>query len=158
VYRIAVVFFLALYISCAYSFRGTLPESIKSVRIEQFRSSINEYGLEQEITSFVTESMVRDGRLSIDNENPDVRITGSVTHFGRIAVSYTGSEHVEQYKLEIHVEVSMGNAVNNEYIIRDETVSEWLLYEPSKETLGSARARLLVQVSDSIVRRCLSGW
>jgi hypothetical protein len=157
-YRTAVVVSFLILLSCAYSFRGSLPESIKSVQVEQFRSTVTEYGLEQDITALVTESIVRDGRLSIDNDNPDVRITGSVSYFSRTAVTYTSGEDVEQYKLEIRVVVSMGNAVGNEYIIRDETVSEWLLYDPSEESLDSARARLVTQVSDAVVRRCLSGW
>jgi hypothetical protein len=157
-YRAAAVAFLLVSSSCAYSFRGSLPEGIKSVQIEQFRSTVTEYGLEQDITALVTESIVRDGRLSIDNDNPDVHITGSVSYFSRTAVTYTAGEEVEQYKLEIRVVVSMGNAVGNEYIIRDETVSEWLLYDPSKESFDSARDRLVAQVSDAVVRRSLSGW
>ena len=156
--RAAVVLFILPLVSCTYSFKGTLPENIKSVQVEQFRSSVTEYGLEQEITSLVTESIVRDGRLSIDNEMPDARITGSVTYFMRTAVTYTGGEEVEQYKLELRVLVSMDNTSDNEYIIRDETVSEWLLYDPSSETLDSAKERLIIQVSDSVIRRCLSGW
>lgn len=157
-FKIVVLSSILFLLSCAYSFKGSLPENIKTVEVEQFRSSVTEYGLEQEITSLVTESIVRDGRLSIDNESPDARITGSVTHFSRTAVTYTASEEVEQYKLELRVSVSMGNTSDNEYIIRDETVSEWLLYDPSTETLDSAKNRLVVQVSDAIVRRSLSGW
>ncbi len=149
---------ILIFLSCAYSFRGTLPENIKSVQVDQFRSNVTEYGLEQEITSLVIESIVRDGRLSIQNESPDTRITGSVTYFSRSAVTYTGGEEVEQYKLELRVSVSMDNTEDNEYIIRDEVVSEWLLYDPSAETLDSAKQRLIVLVSDSVVRRCLSGW
>ncbi len=157
-YKIAAVLSILFLLSCAYSFKGSLPDNIKTVQVEQFRSNVTEYGLEQEITSLVTESIVRDGRLSIDNESPDARISGSVTHFARTAVTYTGGEEVEQYKLELRVSVSMDNTADNEYIIRDETVSEWLLYDPSSETLNSARERLIVQVSDAIVRRSLSGW
>lgn len=156
--KITLILSVLIFLSCAYSFKGSLPENIKSVQIEQFRSSVTEYGLEQEITSLVTESILRDGRLAIDNETPDARISGSVTLFSRAAVSYTGSEEVEQYKLEIRVSVSMDNTFNNEYIIRDENIVEWLLYDPSTETLDSARDRLVVQVSEAIVRRSLSGW
>lgn len=156
--KLTVSLSILFFLSCAYSFRGTLPENIKSVQVDQFRSNVTEYGLEQEITSLVIESIVRDGRLSILNESPDTRITGSVTYFSRTAVTYTGGEEVEQYKLELRVSVSMGNTGDNEYIIRDEVVSEWLLYDPSTETLDSAKQRLIVLVSDSVVRRCLSGW
>ena len=156
--KTAVVLSILSFLSCAYSFKGTLPENVKSVQVEQFRSNVSEYGLEQEITSLITESIVRDGRLSIDNETPDARISGSVMRFSRTAVTYTGGEEVEQYKLELRVSVSMDNTSDNEYIIRDEAVSEWLLYDPSAETMESARQRLVIQVSDAVARRCLSGW
>ena len=157
-FRYCVLCFFLLFFSCAYSFKGSLPENIKSVQVDQFRSSITEYGIEQEITSLVTESIVRDGRLSIDNETPDARISGSISYFARSAVTYTGAEEVEQYKLEIRVSVSMDNTSDNEYIIRDEAVSEWLLYDPETETFDAAKQRLIIQTSDSVVRRCLSGW
>ncbi len=156
--RVAVFFIIMSLMACAYSFKGSLPDNIKSVQVEQFRSTLTEYGLEQEITSLVTESIVRDGRLSIDNESADARITGSVSYFSRTAVTYTGSEEVEQYKLELRVSVSMDNSSDNEYIIRDEIVSEWLLYDPATESMESARERLVIEVADTVVRRCLSGW
>lgn len=155
VFRISIFLVLA---GCAYSFRGSLPEGIESVQVRQFRSSVTEYGLEQEITGLVTEAVVRDGRLSINNDSPDAGIEGTVNYFGRTAVSYTGSEEVEQYRLEIRVSVSMDRTDNNEYITRNETVSEWILYDPSSETFEAAKQRLVDKVSEQIVRRCLSGW
>lgn len=152
------VVFLLIVSGCAYSFRGSLPENIQSVQVKQFRSSVTEYGLEQEITGLVTEAIVRDGRLSINNDDPDAMIEGTVSYFGRTAVTYTGSEEVEQYRLEIRVSVSMDRTDNNEYIIRNETVSEWILYDPSRETFDAARERVVNEVADQIVRRCLSGW
>ena len=143
---------------CAYSFKGSLPENIASVQVRQFRSSVTEYGLEQEITGLVTEAILRDGRLSINNDDPDSRIEGTVNYFGRTAVSYTGSEEVEQYKLEIRVSVSMDRSDNNEYIIRNESISQWILYDPSSETFDAARERVVDLVAEQIVRRCLSGW
>ena len=157
-FKILTILTFLLLLSCAYSFHGTLPENIKSVQIEQFRSSVTEYGLEQEITSLVTEAIVRDGRLFIDNETPDTQITGTIASFSKTAVTYTGGEDVEQYKLELRLSVSMDNTANNEYIIHNETVSEWLLYNPAQETFDSAKQRLIIEVADTVVRRCLSGW
>ena len=149
---------MALAAGCAYSFRGSLPENIQSVRVRQFRSTVTEYGIEQAITTLVTDAIVRDGRLSIDNETPDATIEGTVNYFGRTAVSYTGSEEVEQYRLEIRVTVSMDSDGDNEYIISDETLSEWILYDPASETYEAARERVVDKISAQIARRCLSGW
>jgi len=81
-----------------------------------------------------------------------------VNYFGRTAVSYTGSEEVEEYRLEIRVTVSMDSAGDNEYIISDETLSEWILYDPAAETYEAARDRVVEKISAQIARRCLSGW
>jgi hypothetical protein len=158
--RYAITCFVLILstMACSYSFRGSLPGGIRSVNIDQFRSSVTEYGLEQDITGLVVESIVRDGRLAIDNNAPDTRITGSVTYFSRTAVTYSGAEEVQQYKLEIRVLVSMEVIGDNEYLLRDESITDWILYDPSAETLESAKERLVVRISDGIVRRCLSGW
>ncbi len=55
-----------------------------------------------------------------------------MVYFDRTAVSYTGSEEVEQYRLELRVTVSMDRTADNEYIIRNETISEWILYDPPR--------------------------
>ncbi len=156
--KIPVITLILLFMGCAYSFRGSLPENIRSVQVDQFRSSVTEYGLEQDITGLVTEAIVRDGRLAIDNDDPDARIQGTVAYFGKTADSYTGSEEVEQYRMEMRVSVSMDRTSDNEYIIRDETISEWILYDPVAETYDSAKERLVQELSEQVVRRCLSGW
>lgn len=155
--RLVAALFL-IVISCAYSFRGSLPDNIRSVQVKQFRSSVTEYGLEQDVTGLVTEAIVRDGRLAIDNDNPDATIEGTVAFFGKTADSYTSSEEVEQYRMEMRITVSMDRNSDNEYIIRNETISEWILYDPAAESFESAKERLVQELSEQVVRRCLSGW
>lgn len=114
---------LLLALGCAYSFRGNLPEHIRTVRVAPVRSSASEYGLEQELTSLMTESIVSDGRMSVVNESPDALIECSISQFMRTPYSYSAAEVVEEYKLDMRVQLRFTDLVRDEQMIADEAVS-----------------------------------
>ncbi|OPL19515.1 MAG: hypothetical protein AVO35_10150 [Candidatus Aegiribacteria sp. MLS_C] len=147
-----------LLIACSYSFRGSLPAHLQSVRVLPFRSRVTQYGLEQEMTSRVTEKLVTDGRLAIALEGQDSEIEGVVAAYSRTPYSYTSAEVVEEYKLEIRVEVSFTDLVEESEILRNENVTTWLVYDPDAESEAQALERLLEESAEDVVRRCLSGW
>lgn len=157
-YKCLALFAFILSSGCAYSFRGSLPPHIRTVEVSQFRSAVAEYGLETDITSIVTERIVTDGRLSLVTEDPDARISGRVTAYTRVAEEYTGGEQVQRYRLDLRVEVTMEDLRAGGYIIRNETVGEWVLYDPSSEALAEARERLVRETAIEIVQKCMSGW
>ncbi|MEN8208516.1 MAG: LPS assembly lipoprotein LptE [Candidatus Fermentibacteria bacterium] len=145
-------------ISCSYGFRGSLPEHIQSVKVIHFRSRVTQYGLEQDITARVIEMIVRDGRLAVAIENQDSEIEGTVSSYIKSPYSYTSAEVVEEYKLEIRVDISFTDLLQEKDIIATESVTSWVVYDPDAETEIDARNRLLEQSAEDIVRRCLSGW
>ncbi len=149
---------LMLNLSCSYGFRGSLPQHINSVKVIPFRSRVTQYGLEQDMTSRVTERIVMDGRLAIAIENQDTEIEGTVAAYTKTPYSYTSAEIVEEYKLEIRIEISFSDLLTETDIIGSESVTTWLVFDPDAETELDARNRLLEQSAEDIVRRCLSGW
>jgi outer membrane lipopolysaccharide assembly protein LptE/RlpB len=144
--------------SCAYSLRGNLPEHLQTVKIIPFRSSVTEYGLEQELTSMVVEEMVSNGRLAVVTEEPDAVLEGRVSSFTRTPYSYTSAEEIEEYRLDIRITLTFTDMVRSENILDTQSVGEWLIYDPDEEQYADARQRLLVEAADEIVRSCLSGW
>ena len=144
--------------SCAYSLRGNLPEHLQTVKIIPFRSSVTEYGLEQELTSMVVEEMVSNGRLAVVTEEADAVLEGRVSSFARIPYSYTSAEEIEEYRLDIRITLTFTDMVRNENILDTQSVGEWLVYDPDEEQYSDARQRLLEKAADEIVRSCLSGW
>lgn len=155
---ITVILLLIISAACSYSFRGSLPEHLQSVKISPIRSRVTQYGLEQDITSRITEMMVRDGRLAVVLEEQDSEIEGTIASYSRTPYSYTSSEQVEEYKLEIRVEITFIDLLREIDIISNESVTTWLVYDPDAETEIDARNRLLEESAKDIVRRCLSGW
>lgn len=148
----------SIMLSCSYGFRGSLPEHLQSVRVVPFRSRVSQYGLEQEITSRVTQRIVMDGRLSVVLESEDSRIEGMVAAYERTPYSYTSAEVVEEYRLQMRVEVSFVDLLREVDVIKGESITTWLVYDPDMESESEARERLLEESAEDIVRRCLSGW
>jgi outer membrane lipopolysaccharide assembly protein LptE/RlpB len=144
--------------SCAYSLRGNLPEHLQTVKIVPFRSSVTEYGLEQELTSMVVEEMVSNGRLAVVTEEADAVLEGRVASFTRTPYSYTSAEEIEEYRLDIRVSLTFTDMVRNENILDTQSVGEWIVYDPDEEQYSDARQRLLESAADEIIRSCLSGW
>lgn len=147
-----------MLLSCAYGFSGSLPEHIESVRILPFRSRVTQYGLEQDLMSRITEKVVTQGRLAVAVEGYDSEINGTVAAYSKTPYSYTAAEVVEEYKLQIRVEVTFTDLVRETDIINNESVTTWIVYDPDNETEMDAMNRLLEQSADDIVRKCLSGW
>ena len=156
--RAGLLIVFALGLSCSYGFRGSLPEHIQSVKILNFRSRVTQYGLEQDLTSRVIEMIIRDGRLSIAVENQDSEIEGTIAQYNKTPYSYTSAEVVEEYKLEIRVDISFADLLQERDVIASESVTTWLVYDPDAESEIEARNRLLEESAEDIVRRCLSGW
>ena len=148
----------ALVTACAYGFSGSLPSYLQTVKVIPFRSRITEYGLEQDLTSRITEMLVRDGRLAVVTGEQDCEMEGSVTYWARTPYSYTSGEQVEEYKLEIRVELTFTDLIDESDILNSENVSSWVVYDPETESEDSARNRLLEETAEDIVGRCLSGW
>lgn len=119
---------------------------------------MTQYGLEQELTSRVTEKVVTDGRLSVVVDDQDSEIEGTVAAYSRTPYSYTQAEVVEEYKLEIRVEISFSDLLRETDIISGESVTTWLVYDPDLESEAEALERLLAESAEDVVRRCLSGW
>lgn len=150
---------LSLAGACAhYGFAGSLPAHLETIRIEPFRSRVQEYGLEQELTSLVTERIVMDGRLAVVTGEQDSELEAVVAAWSRSPYSYTSSEQVEEYRLEIRVELTFADLVEESDILDAESVTAWIVYDPSAESEQDARRRLLQEMAEEIVRRCLSGW
>ncbi len=147
-----------LLAACSYGFRGNLPSHMQTVAVEPFGSTVTEYGLEQEMTDRVTTLLVRDGRLAVVPSGADSELEGTVAAYSRTPYSYTAGEVVEEYKLQMSVNVTFTDLVEEAPVLESESVTQWVVYDPDAETETDARARLLEETAEEVVRRCLSGW
>jgi len=101
---------------------------------------------------------VSNGRLAVVTDNPDAILEGRIVSFARTAYSYTSAEEIEEYKLDITINLTFTDMVKDEDILDTESIGEWIIYDPDTEQYTDARDRLLELAADEIVRSCLSGW
>lgn len=149
---------LLLSTACPYGFGGNLPGHLSTVRIAPFRSSTAEYGLEQELTALFVEEILSSGRLTIVTTSPDALIEAQVTGFFRTPYSYSSSEVVEEYRMEIRIALEFSDLVMGVPVLEQETVDRWIVYDPLNESYEAAKQRLLEDAAGEMARRCLSGW
>jgi hypothetical protein len=153
-----VLILLLVASACSYGLTGSIPTYLHSIRVQPFRSRVTEYGLEQDLTSLVTEKLVMDGRLAVVLSGQDSELEGTVAAWARTPYSYTSAEQVEEYRLEIRLELTFTDLVEESDILDNESITTWIVYDPSAESEQEARGRLLAEAADEMVRRCLSGW
>lgn len=113
---------LALFFSgCGYTTKSTLPASIKTIRVEPFKNSIdyttgsgrNVYLplLEVDTRDAVIDRFLFDGNLKIAESNKaDLILKGELTNYGRSALRYTDDEDVEEYRVHITVSFELWSA------------------------------------------------
>jgi hypothetical protein len=153
-----VIILVLLGSACAYGLSGSLPSYLQTIKVSPFRSRVTEYGLEQELTSLVTEKLVMDGRLAVVTSGQNSELAATVAAWARTPYSYTSAEQVEEYKLEIRMELTFTDLIVESDILDNESITIWIVYDPSAESEQEARGRLLVETAEEMVRRCLSGW
>lgn len=152
------VIMLASCVACSYSVKGNLPSHLETVNVTPVRSITTEYGLEQELTSNLVETLVSDGRLSVVTSSHDSVLKTTISSFVRSAYSYSSAEVIEEYKLEMRVSIDFEDLVQGVPMLESESISKWIIYDPVQESYTDAKSRLIKEISEEIVRRCLSGW
>src|SRR5579862_2988827 len=90
---------------CAFWSTGgglvTLPEHIKTVSVRPFTNTTQFFGLEDGLTSAVTNEFIQDGRLSyVSNEaQANGVLTGEINTYLLQPISYDANQLVQEYKL-----------------------------------------------------------
>lgn len=104
----AVIFTLS---SCGYRFTplgGVVPEGAKTISIPIFVNNTNEPYVDVEVTKAVVQEFLSDGRLKIvSSETADLLLKGTVTKFEISPLSYTTDSYVQQYSVNVALQVSL---------------------------------------------------
>ncbi len=158
IYVFTAIAGILLCISCAYTLTGNLPAHLQTIIVVPARSQVAEYGLGPDLTSYITEDFVSNGRLAVVTADASCKVESKITSWARTPYSYTSSEVVEEYKLQVRVEITFTDIIEDEVILNGENITTWIVYDPLNETESDAHIRLLHLSAEDIVDRCLSGW
>ncbi|MDR2772025.1 MAG: LPS assembly lipoprotein LptE [Elusimicrobiota bacterium] len=117
-----------------------------------------QYGLDTTFMTAMTNEMLRDGRLTFVNtpKEADGILTASITRYVSEPLTYNNMLVVEQYKLEILVDVVLRSATNGEVLWGDQRMIAMQIYRASSSA-NNARNSLFEKLSRNIIRR-IAKW
>ena len=85
-----------------------MPEGAKTISIPIFVNNTNEPYVDVEVTKAVVQEFLSDGRLKIvSSETADLLLKGTVTKFEISPLSYTTDSYVQQYSVNVALQVSL---------------------------------------------------
>lgn len=109
--------------SCGYGFThtgGIVPEGARNIAILAFVNNTNEPYVDIEVTKAVANEFVHDGRLSVVGpEEADLVLKGSVAKFEMIPQSYDINSYVQQYNVNIVVDITLEDVKAHKIILRE---------------------------------------
>lgn len=141
---------------CAYSFSAGLPPHIRTVAVPLFANETSEFGIAEEITDRLVAALVRDGTLRVvadENEASSV-LLGTVRVYSEEPRSFDRQENVDQFIIQISVQVRFQDRVKDEVLWESPAVHGSAVY-PNEGP--QARAEGLQEAIEQVVQEVLNG-
>jgi hypothetical protein len=168
--KLALLFLVFVLTSCSSVYDPApqiLPEHIKNVYIRPFINKTNQFGLETKFTNALVDEIMRDGRLSlVNNENEsDGILSIEIKKYILQPLTYDANMVVEQYKLWVIISVSFIDKENNVTLWTEPNLEGIQIYlDATKGSIGEgmteeeARDIIWEKLSRNIVKRTIKGF
>ena len=150
---------------CGYTTSpALLPSHLKTVAIPVFENGTTEYTLEQEITTAVVNSFVRDNHLRVvDERSANCVVRGKVTQYKNAVFGFSSSAQAQEYRVTIAVQVTFKDLVKNREIWSDEiirTANYYVQDVPGQtaKTELDGRKEAIAKIADEVLSRSVEGW
>ena len=162
--------------SCGYTTRSLIDPSIKTIYIKPFENKIDfgaEDGtykklrtyyprLEIDITNAIVDRFIFDGNLKVIKEdNADVVLNGELIEYRRDVLRYDEGENVEEYRLNIIVNVSLWKVKEEKNMWSEDGFTGETTYFVSGSQAKSESTAIKDGITDlarRIVERTVENW
>ena len=163
-------------VSCGYTTRPGLPSNIHTVYVKPFANKIDftvvdtsndrfplyRHGMEVDITNAVISRFQFTGLLRPANpEHADVRLEGELIQFRRDPLRYTSGQDVEEWRLNVVVDLRMYDQHTNELMWEEPGFTGDTTYfalGASTESEAAALSRAITDLARRIVERAVENW
>ena len=157
---------------CGYTTSSALPGGMRTIYIEPFKNSVNFTTdlarklyiplLEVKVRNAVVDRFQFDGNLRIADPNKAaMTLKGALVGYDRIALRFTNTNEVEEYRIQISVNLQLIDNENDQ-IIWEETgfVGEatYFVSGPNARSESAAIEEALVDLGRRIVERTIENW
>lgn len=161
---------------CGYTTHSLISDKFKTIYVTPFINKIDitqetdaarkykvyRAGLETDITKAVINKFLFDGNLKpIKSESADVVLKSELIEFRRDPLRYTESDEVEEYRLNLVVNISLWNNRDNKLIWEEKGFTGDTTYFTQGTTAKSEDTAINEAISDlarRIVERVVEQW
>jgi hypothetical protein len=148
-------------LACGYSAGNLLPNHIKRLYIPTFGNETTRYGIEQDLTTAVTEAFTTDNRLSVVSEGEaDAMLRGVIVKYEKGALTFDRAQTVNEFKIEITVSVEFEDLREAKVLWKEDTFRAWESYVEGGEEGGEddALKAAIATLAADMVSRTVEGW
>jgi len=152
---------LLAWTACGYSGRALLPDHIKRVCIPTFENDTTRSGIEQEITTAVTEAFIADGRLSVVSEGEaDAMLRGVIVKYEKGPLTFDRAQTVDEFRVEIVLAIEFEDLREGKVLWKEDEFRAWKSYVEGSEVGGEDQAfkGITATLASDIVSRTVEGW
>lgn len=110
---------------CGYSFRGNLPDHIKTVAVPVFTNKTSEPAVESLLTSAVVQAFASNGRLRVVKpEDADAILDGEVVGYSVQSIAFDNQANVRQYRLQVTMNLKFRDVRRNTVLFDQQGLRE----------------------------------
>ena len=109
-----------------YSLRSSLPSHIKLVHVPTLENRTQEPGIEDFVTSALTQAVVTSGRVRIarNAEDADAVLEGQIIEYNLSSVAFDRNTNATQYRLRIALSLTMRDLRRKEVLWKQDRIEE----------------------------------
>jgi hypothetical protein len=162
--------------ACGYTTRSLIADKFRTINVAPFankivitqdsdaanRYKINKPILETDITRAVTNRYLFDGNLRpAEKANADLFLKGELVEFRRDPVRYTDSDEVEEYRLNLVVDLSLWDNTENKLVWEEKGFTGDTTYFTMGQSAKSEDVAVRDAITDlarRIVERTVEQW
>ena len=143
------LFVLAIYClffsGCGYHLVGTgntLPTHIKTIHIPVFENTSSQPEIHRQLTTFVLQSFISDGRLKIViKDDADLIVDATLSYYNLRNVAFSSQDLVSDIIIELEIDLKVTDQVKNEIFIKKKLKQQWD-YKSTPDLADTETARL----------------
>jgi len=141
---------------CGYSLRASMPAGIKTVFVPVLENRTSEPGIEDFITSALTQAVVGTGARIANANEADASLEGAIVEYRLVSLSFDSSSNVTSYRLIIALALTFKDLRQNKIIWKQDRVEEQADFVVSGQvTQTLAREQVAVQRAAVDVARAI---
>ena len=140
-----LVIYCLFFSGCGYHLVGTgnaLPPHIKTIHIPVFENTSSQPEIHRQLTSFVLQSFISDGRLKIVNKDEaDLVVDATLSYYNIRNVAFSSQDLVSDIIIELEIDLKVTDQVKNEIFIKKKLKQQWD-YKSTPDLADTETARL----------------